>query len=877
MKTDKACCLFMLIIHVLLLSAFCPKTGNCATLSGAITISGSSALMPLMREAAEIMREAHPGVEFSFQPAGSFIGHRQLASGSADVACSDVEIGEQYRYKQWQEVVFAIAPIYAITHPDVGIRSLSEEQISDVLTGKVRRWSDLGGSDLPIQLVRRLRFSGIRFAVDSFFPVGENSLNRDDILLAASESEVVLLVASTPGALGFAAGAAAGDARVIRLDLNGVAPTGENILSHAYPLFSKSRILFARNPSPQVAAFAQLISGERFAAHIKASGLLPMTGQTAAMQPIEETKPHRPVPNNSLEILGLALAGIGLFLTGVRFVAASMKKIANRRLRTMLARWTQNPLMAALWGMLCGAVSQSGTSSGFLLVSFVTSGLLTLRNAMFILSWSDVGTSLLVFLATANIKVVILYFLALSGAAYSFDKHRRYDAVLMACLGLGVLLFGCELIKSTAVQMTEMVWVQNLMSMAESSLFLLFLLGALLRVVTQSSSSVAILCIPLLKAGLLSLPQSAAMVCGTSLGAALAGSFLSGDLRGTGRQLILYKSMSDVLSGFFLFCLLVVKDGHGEALLMIGLKWAASTTAGSIAVMFLVAKLTTTAVSLLMGKPLRTLAALFSPVTPEEEMARLKYLHDHALESPEAAIELAELETGRILKRLPYYLDSIRQEEVEAEMGILRNSTVSANEQAAEQGGKTGMKSGVSKIEMDRMHNASMELGAEVSALLTEMVHLDVGYEGSERLLRIQNKHQAVMDLAIAVRDLVKYLQSSGNTQGLENLRFGMGEGLHIMLHLAAEANSSNEVNDYAILLQMTSDNGTLMENLRSSYLQDAQSVSSEARAGLLQLTNQYQRAVWLLHRWAEYNPSKLGNEAAKSVWENASATGAVV
>jgi Na+/phosphate symporter len=41
------------------------------------------------------------------------------------------------------------------------------------------------------------------------------------------------------------------------------------------------------------------------------------------------------------------LAGIGLFLTGVRFVSAGMKKIANRRLRFMLAKWTQNPLMGA--------------------------------------------------------------------------------------------------------------------------------------------------------------------------------------------------------------------------------------------------------------------------------------------------------------------------------------------------------------------------------------------------------------------------------------------------------------------------------------------------------------------------------------------------
>ena len=53
-------------------------------------------------------------------------------------------------------------------------------------------------------------------------------------------------------------------------------------------------------------------------------------------------------------------------------------------------------------------------------------------------------------------------------------------------------------------------------------------------------------------------------------------------------------------------------------------------------------------------------------------------------------------------------------------------------------------------------------------------------------------------------------------------------------------------------------DNGKLMESIRNSCLQKEENVSSEAKAALLLLTNYFQRAVWLLHRWTLYGAEKL-------------------
>ena len=286
----------------------------------------------------------------------------------------------------------------------------------------------------------------------------------------------------------------------------------------------------------------------------------PLTGPGYESAPAGKAQaPMRP-QSGPAEMLGLALAGIGLFLVGVRFVSDNLKKMANRRLRVSLARWTKSRFLGALWGMLCGAVSQSGTSSGFLLAGFVSSRMLPLRNAALILAWSEVGTSLLVFLATAGIKLVILYFLAFSAIAHSFDRRWRYESLLTTCLGLGLLLFGFDLVTSTAVRLTELQWIHHLMGVTVRSLLLLFLLGTALRMATQSSSAVTILSIPLMNSGMLSLPQCIAMVCGTSLGGAIAGLLLSSDLKGVAKQLIWHKAITDTFSGLFFFGLLLQPD-----------------------------------------------------------------------------------------------------------------------------------------------------------------------------------------------------------------------------------------------------------------------------------------------------------------------------
>src|SRR5262245_61653264 len=90
-------------------------------------------------------------------------------------------------------------------------------------------------------------------------------------------------------------------------------------------------------------------------------------------------------------ILANVIAGLGLFFSGLRIVDANLRQATGRQLRAIIARLTQRPAVAAVIGMLAGALVQSSSGIVFILVSLVSSGLTTVRRALPIVTWANVG------------------------------------------------------------------------------------------------------------------------------------------------------------------------------------------------------------------------------------------------------------------------------------------------------------------------------------------------------------------------------------------------------------------------------------------------------------------------------------------------------
>ena len=136
-----------------------------------------------------------------------------------------------------------------------------------------------------------------------------------------------------------------------------------------------------------------------------------------------------------MEILADIVAGLGLFFIGVRSIGTNMKQMTGARFRRWVAWATGHHLSAALVGTAAGIVTQSSNAVTFISVSLVTSGMITLRRALPIVAWANVGTALLVFLATLDIHIEVEH----HGVPGEHENVLRLHIAMQHVGGVGVV------------------------------------------------------------------------------------------------------------------------------------------------------------------------------------------------------------------------------------------------------------------------------------------------------------------------------------------------------------------------------------------------------------------------------------------------------
>ncbi len=240
----------IMFILTLLLTVATAGWANAA--GNELTIKGSTTVLPVAQVMAEVFMDRNPDVDISVQGGGSGVGIASLIDGTTDIADSSRKIKDKEIAKAKEkgiiphEIVIAMDGIAVIVHPSNIISYLSREQIKAIYTGKVSNWAEIGGEDGKIVVVSRDTSSGTFEAFENLALDKEKV--RPDALTTASNQAVVMTVASSPNAIGYA-GLGYLSKKVKPLRVDKVECTRETILSGAYPL---SRPLFMyTNGSPE--------------------------------------------------------------------------------------------------------------------------------------------------------------------------------------------------------------------------------------------------------------------------------------------------------------------------------------------------------------------------------------------------------------------------------------------------------------------------------------------------------------------------------------------------------------------------------------------------------------------------------------------------
>lgn len=218
------------------------KTGN--KISGTITAVGSTALQPLVEQTAKNFKTKNPDATINVQGGGSGTGLNQVAEGSVEIGNSDVTAESKLKDKEIakQLVDHKVAAIgfSIVTHKDVKVDSLTKEQVQGIFEGKYTNWNQVGGQDLPIQVVNRPKSSGTRA---TFIETIMNGKNEKEGLGTTQDSSgtVEKTITSTPGSISYLALSYLTEEKRQNLKLikiDNVEATKENIVAKKYPFWS---------------------------------------------------------------------------------------------------------------------------------------------------------------------------------------------------------------------------------------------------------------------------------------------------------------------------------------------------------------------------------------------------------------------------------------------------------------------------------------------------------------------------------------------------------------------------------------------------------------------------------------------------------------
>lgn len=226
-----------------------------AAAGGSITGSGSSALLPLMKDAAAKYKAKNKDVTITLNAGGSGTGLKQVSDGSVDMGNSDVPAESKLpkdkaaKLKDHRICVMTVVPIL---NKDVKVKSLTKQQLADIFT--------------------RPKTSGTRALFKKY---AINGVEEADNKSLETDNSGVLLksVASNAGAIGYVAlPYVIKDTTVEKLSIDGVAPTLENTYSGKYPVWGFEHVYTAQNEKPAVKAFLDYVLGEEYGKRIEELG-----------------------------------------------------------------------------------------------------------------------------------------------------------------------------------------------------------------------------------------------------------------------------------------------------------------------------------------------------------------------------------------------------------------------------------------------------------------------------------------------------------------------------------------------------------------------------------------------------------------------------
>jgi len=321
------------------------------------------------------------------------------------------------------------------------------------------------------------------------------------------------------------------------------------------------------------------------------------------------------------DVLSL-FGGLALFLYGMQMMSTGLEAAAGNRMKSILEKLTSNRIKGVLVGAAITAVIQSSSATTVMVVGFVNSGLMTLKQAVWVIMGANIGTTITGQLIALDIGAIAPLFAIAGVAAIMFVKNEKVHHVSSIFAGLGILFMGMDMMGAAMSPLKDSEAFISLMTKFDNPLIGI-LVGALFTAVIQSSSASVGILQALASTGMIPLSSAVFVLFGQNIGTCITAVLASIGMKVNAKRTTVIHLLFNII-GTVLFTVICLVTPY--------VQWIEALTPGDavaqIANAHTVFNIVTTILLLPFGTYMADLAVRILPDSKkaEDEDLRLKYI-----------------------------------------------------------------------------------------------------------------------------------------------------------------------------------------------------------------------------------------------------------
>lgn len=327
------------------------------------------------------------------------------------------------------------------------------------------------------------------------------------------------------------------------------------------------------------------------------------------------------------------LAGIGLFLFGIKTMGDGLEYAAGPKLKRILGTLTKNRFTAVVMGCVVTALIQSSAATTVMVVGFVNAGLMTLSQALGVIMGANIGTTVTSVLIAMNLGGIAPVAIFIGVIGFMFGKKDIIKHIGQTIAGFGVLFWGLDTITAAMEPLQNSEVFRNLMT-DYSNPFIGILIGFLFTAIIQSSSASIGILQALAFQGLVPINFAVYVIYGQNIGSVVTTLISSLSTKTNSKRTAVMHLLFNIFGTIF-FLIMTAFTPYTQLLEMIS-----DNTAVQISAAHIIFNVVSTIIMLPFGKIIIKLACILIPDKDEKDTkVRFEFYDKRLLSTPPVAVE----------------------------------------------------------------------------------------------------------------------------------------------------------------------------------------------------------------------------------------------